>query len=90
MLQERTILKVVSKVTSNQKKLLEECFFILVVVVVVVIVVFSLHPKKCDDACVEWQSMFLLFFVFFFGFLEVISSNFKQTPIRFRLSEHMT
>lgn len=64
MLQERTILKVVSKVTSNQKKLLEECFFILVVVVVV-IVVFSLHPKKCDDACVEWQSMFLLFFVFF-------------------------
>lgn len=87
MLQERTILKVVSKVTSNQKKLLEECFFILVVVVVV-IVVFSLHPKKCDDACVEWQSMFSLFF--FFGFLEVISSNFKQTPIRFRLSEHMT
>lgn len=83
MLHERTILKVLSKVTSNQK---EECFFILVVVVVV-IVVFSLHLKKCDDACVEWQSMFLLFF---FGFLEVISSNFKQAPIRFRLSEHMT
>lgn len=30
------------------------------------------------------------FYCFFFGFLEVISSNFKQAPIRFRLSEHMT
>ena len=52
---------------------------------VVVIVVLSLLPKY-DDACVECSQCFYGFF----GFLEVISKNLKQTPIRLRLSEHIT